>query len=55
MKRWLRSDQVDDGKEEVKALKQAGSLDVSADNGLVPGFNRLFATKSTRDTSSAVI
>ena len=40
-------ERVDDGKDEVKSSKQAGSLDASADNGFVP---ELFVTKSTKDT-----
>ena len=53
--RWMET-RVGDGEEEViEASKQDDSvLDVSADDGFAPGFTRLFATKSRRDTFSTV-
>ena len=52
MTRSSRNKLVGDDEEEVRVSKQAGLLDASANNGFVHGFIRLFATKSTRNTSN---
>ena len=44
-------EQVHDDEEGVEELKQAGSLDASADNGFIP---ELFVTKSKKETPNTL-